>query len=120
MEAIINLWQEQLHDIFITTINGRKLRLRFERDGSGFRLEGEFYEIDDKSWYLVAFSKVTAPDADALLSACLENLNRAMLKKADTIQDIHNTSTTPIVSVAKQKEIISLLGIPAQIREKHA
>src|SRR5271169_2521374 len=116
MEVIINLWQEQLHDIFVTTKNGRKLRLRIDHDRSGFCLAGEFYEVDDKSWYLVEFSKSRVWDAEALLTACLENLNRAMQKRSDSIQDIHNTSNTPIVSVEKQKEIASKLGIKAQFR----
>ena len=118
MQVIINLWQVQLHDLFITTINGRKLRLRIAQDGYGYRLEGEFYEINDKSWYLVEFLKSRDPDPAALLTACLENLNRAMLKISDSIQDIHNTSSTPIVSVEKQKEILSRLGIRAEIRTK--
>lgn len=118
MQVIINLWQEQLHDLFITTINGRKLRTRIEKDGYGYHLEGEFYEIEDKSWYLVEFAKSRDPDPGALLTACLENLSRAMLEKSDAIQDIHNTSSTPIVSVEKQKEILSRLGIPAEIRVK--
>lgn len=118
MEVITNLWQEQLHDIFVGTTNGRKLRLRIERDGYRFRLEGEFYEIDDKSWYLVDFSKSSDPDADVLLTACLENLNRAMRKKSDSIHDIHNTSATPVVSIDRQKEILAKLGIPAEIRVK--
>jgi hypothetical protein len=116
MEAIINLWQEQLHDIFIGTRQGRKLRLRFDHDGSGFCLAGEFYEIDNRSWYLVEFSKSRVPHAGALFAACLENLERAMRKKSDAIEDIHNTTPTPVVSVEKQQEIISRLGIQAQIR----
>jgi len=116
MEVIINLWQEQLHDVFVTTKNGRKLRLRIDQDSSGFCLAGEFYEVDNRSWYLVEFSKSRVPDAEALLTACLENLNRAMQKKSDSIQDIHNTTSTPIVSVEKQKEIAFKLGIKAQFR----
>lgn len=116
MEAIINLWQEQLHDIFVTTKNGRKLRLRIDHDRTGFCLAGEFYEIDNRSWYLVEFSKSRVSDAEGLLTACLEDLNRAMQKKSDSIQEIHNTSNTPIVSIEKQKEIASMLGIQAQFR----
>ena len=118
MQVIVNLWQEQLHDLFITTINGRKLRLHIEQDGYGYRLEGEFYETDDKSWYLVEFLKSRDADPAALLTACLENLSHAMLKKSDSIQDIHNTFGSPIVSVEKQKEILSRLGIRAEIRTK--
>src|SRR5512139_968038 len=92
MQVIVNLWHEQLHDLFITTNYGRKLRLHLEQDGIGYRLEGELYETDDKSWYLVEFLKATDPDPAALLTACLENLNRALLQKSDAIQDIHNTS----------------------------
>jgi hypothetical protein len=120
MQVITNLWHEQLHDLFITTVNGRKLRLRIEQDGYSYYLEGEFYEVDDKSWYLVEFSKSRDTDPAALLTACLENLHRAMLKKSDAIQDIHNTSSTPLVSVEKQKEILARLGIAAQIRVKQA
>jgi hypothetical protein len=116
MEAIINLWQEQLHDIFVGTRQGRKLRLRFDHDEPGFRLAGEFYEIDDRSWYLVEFSKSRVSHADALFAACLANLEIAMKKKSDAIQEIHNTTDTPMVSIDKQKEIISRLGIQAQIR----
>ena len=116
MEVITNLWQEQLHDTFITTDNGRKLRLRIDHDRDGYCLVGEFYEIEDRSWYLVEFSKNRVADAGALFADCLENLNRAMQKKSDSIQDIHNTTKTPIVSIEKQKEIVSRLGIQVQFR----
>ena len=120
MEVITNLWQEQLHDIFITTSKGRKLRLRIDRDSSGYCLAGEFYEIDDKSWYLVEFSKNRTPYAESLLAACLENLQRAMQQRSDSIVEIHNTTRKPVVSIAQQKEIVSRMGIPVQFREDHA
>jgi hypothetical protein len=116
MTVINNLWQEQLHDIFVTTHQGRKLRLRIDHDNSGYSLAGEFFEIENKSWYLVEFSKSRAPYPAALLATCLENLQRAMQKKFDFIEEIHNTTSTPIVSLEKQQEIVSRMGIPAQFR----
>lgn len=120
MEVIVNLWQEQLHDIFVTTKQGRKLRLRVDHDKSGYCLAGEFYEIGNRSWYLVEFSKSRVADAEALFSACLENLNRAMQRKSDSITDIHNTTSTPAIGIVKQKEIVSRLGIQAQFRTDSA
>lgn len=119
MKVITNLWQEQLHDIFITTRKGRKLRLRVDHDKSGYCLVGEFYEIDNKSWYLVEFTKSRSPYAASLLATCLENLQLAMQQKSDAILEIHNTTSTPAVSIEKQKEIVTKLGIPVQFREDH-
>jgi len=116
MKVINNLWQEQLHDIFVTTHHGRKLRLRIDHDQFGYALAGEFYETDNRSWYLVEFSKNRAPYPAALLATCLENLQRAMQQKADFIEEIHNTTSTPVVSLEKQHEIVDRMGIPAQFR----
>jgi hypothetical protein len=116
MEVINNLWQEQLHDIFVTTHQGRKLRLRIDHDNAGYALAGEFFEIDNKSWYLVEFSKARAPYPAALLATCLANLQQAMQQKSDFIEEIHNTTPTPVVSLEKQQEIVNRMGIPAQFR----
>ena len=67
MEAIINLWHKQLHEIIISTKNGRKLRLDMNQSASGYRLEGEFYEPDHKAWYQVEFSSQNVSDPNALL-----------------------------------------------------
>lgn len=120
MQAITNLWQEKLHDIFITTQRGRKLRLRIDHDSDGYTPAGEFYEVDDKSWYLVDFSKARAPHPAALLATCLADLHHALERKSDTIVEIHNTTPTPVVSLEKQQEIVSKLHIPVQFRVDHA
>ena len=116
MDVIINLWHEQLHDIIISTKNGRKLRLHIVQDASGYRLSGEFFESTDKSWYLVEFSPQRVSDPEVLLKTCIDNLNHAMVKKSDSITDVHNTRDAPIVSAEKQKAMLAVLGINAQVR----
>lgn len=120
MQAITNLWQEKLHDIFITTQRGRKLRLRIDHDAEGYTPAGEFYEIDDKTWYHVDFVKTRASHSSALLTTCLVDLHRALEHKSDTIVEIHNTTPTPVVSLEKQQEIVSRLRMPVQFRVDHA
>ncbi len=116
MDVILNLWHEQLHDIFISTMNGRKLRLRIFHDKAGYHLAGEFYEIENRSWYRVDFSKLGTPSADTLFSNCLEDLKLALQSKSDFINEIHNTSNKPMVSIDRQKEISDKLDIMAQFR----
>lgn len=120
MQAITNLWQEKLHDIFITTQHGRKLRLRLDQDAEGYAPTGEFYEIDDKSWYHVNFSKTRSPYPAALLTTCLVDLHRALEQKSDSIVEIHNTTPTPMVSLERQQEIACKLHMPVEFRTDHA
>ena len=116
MDVIINLWHEQLHDIIISTKSGRKLRLHIVQDVTGYCLYGEFFESTDKAWYLVKFSPQRVSDPEVLLKTCLDNLNHAMVKKSDSITDVHNTRDAPIVSAEKQKAMLAVLGINAQVR----
>lgn len=116
MDVIINLWHEQLHDIIISTKSGRKLRLHIDQDASGYRLNGEFFESTEKVWYLVEFSPQRVSDPEVLLKTCLDNLNQAMANKSDSITDVHNTHSAPIVSAEKQKAMLAVLGINAQVR----
>jgi phosphotransferase system IIA component len=116
MDVIINLWHEQLHDIIISTKSGRKLRMHINQDASAYRLYGEFFESTDKTWYLVEFSPQQVSDPEVLLKTCLDNLHHAMVKKSDSITDVHNTCNEPIVSAEKQKAMLADLGINAQVR----
>ena len=115
MDTNINFWKEQLHEIVIKTENGRELRLFIDQNEYGFCLSGEFYEIDDKVWYLVGFSRSRVDEAEPLLKNCLVNLRSAMLKKGDTIKSIHNTCNDPIVSAEEQEAIISSLGLTISV-----
>ncbi|NDV13425.1 hypothetical protein [Crenobacter caeni] len=116
MEIIINLWQELLQDIQIKTEQGRKLHMHIDKEQSGCVLVGEFFEITDQAWYLVEFSKQRVADPAQLLKGCLENLQKAMEKKSDSISEIHNTCNAPIVSAERQRELLSELGVHASVR----
>src|ERR1017187_8457365 len=116
MDVIQNLWHEQLNDIFISTMNGRKLRLRIFHNNSGYHLAGEFYEIENKSWYRVDFSKLGDTKAETLFSNCLSDLQLVLQSKSDFINEIHNTSNTPVVSIERQYIISDKLDVMAQFR----
>ena len=105
MDVILNLWQEQLHEIVISTQHGRKLRLHIDQDTAGYCLVGEFYEVSDCAWYMVEFTNQRVNDAEELLKGCLNNLNREMQEQSDSIAELHNTCNDPIVSVETQKNI---------------
>lgn len=116
MNVIIDLWREQLHEISILTERGRKLRLYIDKDPSGYRLTGEFFEIDDRVWYAVAFSSQRVPDPKVLLEGCLRDLDRAMKSKSDSIKHLHNTCNAPLVSAQDQKDILVATGIDAEVQ----
>lgn len=120
MEIIIDLFQEMLQEIQITTKKGRKLHMHIGRNQSGFVLTGEFFDITTQTWYLVEFSKRRVTDSEQLLKGCLENFQKAMEEKSDSIVEVHNICNSPLVSVKKQKELLSELGVEATVRENYA
>ena len=115
MNVILNLWQQQLHEIVISTQAGRKLQLYIDQTQDGYCLRGEFFDVSDHAWYLVDFKANRTQDAEAFLSGCIENFNQAMQKKSDVINKVHNTCNTPIVSEDVQQRILAAHGICAQV-----
>lgn len=116
VNVILNLWQEQIQEIVISTKAGRKLRLHIDKSEAGYCLSGEFFEVSDQAWYRVEFATQRTQDAEEILKGCIENLNQAMQKKSDSISELHNTCNASIVSEAVQSNILTYLGVNAPIK----
>jgi len=118
--TVVSIGQfREVHDIDVTTKNGRRCTIDIYKNDDGF--DSEVTILDRVSSNLVSRVYKTTPSSSSVadnFSAAVELIKShiSQVDSNDEIQDIHNPCNTPFISATDQNKELSKHGISISVR----
>lgn len=111
----MNLGDEFLQELVITTENDSVLRLHIGEKSESYRLYGEYFDSATKQWQLVDFPKDRKQELTPLLDQCIKDFVAAMAGKNDRLKSLHNPCNASFISKEEQEKILSQQKVSAVV-----
>jgi len=108
-----------VHDIEVTTTNGRRCTIDIYKNNSGFDSEVTILDsVSNPSGSWVYSTKPASNSAIDNFDAAIELIKKylSQVDPHDSIKDVHNPCNTPFINEADQNSVLSNKGISLSVR----